>query len=108
MVIEVNKHTFDEHVKGISVVDFFTPDCPTCGKLSSVFDRVSEQKVGVHFFKVDLEDDITLAERFSIEHIPTLIIFKDGQPVNTNVGFLTDDSLSEFIDGVVHDVIEGS
>jgi len=70
MIKELNKHIFTEQVIGISIVDFFTPDCPTCGKLSSVFEKVSEQKTDVNFFKVDLDEDITLAERFSIDHIP--------------------------------------
>ncbi len=100
MIKEIDKHTFDEQIVGVSVVDFFTPDCPTCGKLSSVFERVSEQKSDINFFKVDLEDDITLAERFSIDHIPTLIVFKDGEPVKTNVGFLDDSQLVEFIESI--------
>ncbi len=97
MTTEINKHTFDEQVTGVSIVDFFTPDCPTCGKLSDVFERVSAATTDVKFFKVDLEDDITLAERFSIDHIPTLIVFRDGKPVVTNVGFLDDTQLTAFI-----------
>lgn len=100
MIRDIDKFTFDEVVKGISIVDFYTPDCPTCEKLSSVFEKVSTQKADINFFKVDLEDDITLAERFSIDHIPTLIVFKDGERVKTNIGFLDDIQLIEFIESV--------
>ncbi len=98
MVREIDKIIFDELVTGHCIVDFFTPDCPSCEKLSSVFEAVSEQKDSVNFFKVDLEEDITLAERFAIDHIPTLILFKDGKPVKTSVGFIDSDALIKFVE----------
>lgn len=97
MVKEIDKSNFDEQMKGHCIVDFFTPDCPSCQKLGMVFEKMSEQTSGVNFFKVNLEEDITLAERFSIDHIPALIYFKDGSPVQTSVGFLDDDELARFM-----------
>ncbi|MDR2889560.1 MAG: thioredoxin family protein [Lachnospiraceae bacterium] len=100
MIREIDKSTFDREVGergAISIVDFFTPDCPTCCALGKVFEQVAAEQTDIKFFKVDLEEDITLAERFSIDHIPTLIIFRDGEPIKTNVGYLEAPELTEFL-----------
>jgi len=98
MLKELDKHTFAEAEKGLSVVDFFTPDCPVCSKLGPVLEKTAEERQDLSFFKVNLEDDITLAERFSIDHIPTLILFKNGVPVKSSVGFLSSPQLLAFIE----------
>lgn len=98
MVKEIDKTTFDADVNEACVVDFYTSGCPICEKLSPLFDKVSDQGLSTKFFKVNLEDDMTLAERFNINHVPTTMLFRDGVPVETFVGFMDEDKLVEFIE----------
>ncbi len=97
MTIETNKSLFDEQLKNPCIVDFYTSGCPHCEKLAPVFEELSEHHDHLTFLKVNLDEDITLAERYGIHHVPTLIHFIDGKPISINSGYLDKDNLSAFI-----------
>lgn len=99
MIIQTDKSTFDSHIKSPCVVDFYTSGCPSCEKFAPVFEQAAPQHSDYKFVKVNLDDDITLAERYGITHIPTVMKFIEGEPVETAIGYLDDVELSRFIDG---------
>ncbi len=69
------------------LVDFWASWCGPCRALSPVVDQISQEmadRLTVYKCNVDEEED--LAARFRIVSIPTLILFKGGQPVHTMVG----------------------
>lgn len=96
MTIETDKTLFDEQIMAPCVVDFYTSGCPVCEKLSPVFEELSMEYNDLAFYKVNLDEDITLAERYGIDHVPALMLFKDGQAVKTNVGFLDKEGFAAF------------
>ena len=62
------------------VVDFWAEWCGPCRAMAPAFERVaSEQKTRVRFAKVDTERSQSVAARFGIRSIPTLILFRDGR-----------------------------
>lgn len=97
MLVAADKNTFDAHTKTLCIADFYTSGCPTCERLAPVFAQAATRHTGCTFAKVNLDEDITLAERFGITHVPTIIRFVQGQPVATHVGFLTPEELDAFI-----------
>ncbi len=97
MAIETNKALFDEQIKNPCIVDFYTSGCPVCEKLAPVFEDFSEHCDEIDFFKVNLDEDITLAERYGIDHVPTLILFIEGKPANVHTGFLDIEGIAAFI-----------
>jgi len=99
MVIEADKFTFDEYIKEACIVDFFTTGCPSCEKFSTVYEQVAPKHSEYQFIKVNLDDDLTLAERYGISHIPTVIKFVKGKPVKTTTGYMDDTAFVEFIEG---------
>ena len=73
---------------GVCVVDFFATWCGPCKMLAPVFEELSGEMEGSKFFKVDVDQALDVARKFAITTVPTMIIFKDGQPVDKMIGFL--------------------
>ena len=68
------------------LVDFWAVWCGPCKMLSPVVDQIAEETEGVKFGKVNIDEEMDLAEKYGIMSIPTLMLFKNGEPVNQIVG----------------------
>lgn len=78
-----------ENSKGIAVVDFFATWCGPCKMLAPVFEAASKEVRGkAKFFKVDIDASESIAEKYGIYAVPTMIVFKDGKPVENLAGFM--------------------
>lgn len=78
-----------EKTKGVVVVDFFATWCGPCKMLAPVFEGVSnEMRDKAEFFKLDIDESETIARKYRIAAVPTMIIFKDGVPVENLAGFM--------------------
>lgn len=101
-VIHVNEKTFDSEVINSPIpviVDFWAPWCMPCKMLEPIFEELSKEYINkVKFVKVNTDDNIEIAQRYYISGIPTLIIFKNGKPVNQAVGFMSKKELTKFIE----------
>jgi len=90
MALEFTEQNFDSEVleSGVPVlVDFWAPWCGPCKMMGPVIEDLAKEfegraKVG----KVNVDDNKSLAERFGVMSIPTLIIFKNGQAAGQMVG----------------------
>ena len=86
----INKSEFDSVIaQGVVLVDFFATWCGPCKMLSPVLEEVAKKKEEkLDIVKVDVDQDGELAMRFGIMSVPTMIIFKDGQPMTQLQGFM--------------------
>lgn len=88
---DVTQQTFKQEVldvKGKVLVDFWAPWCGPCQMLGPVLEEIGEDlgdKVKV--VKVNVDEENTLASQYNVSAIPTVILFEDGQPKETFVGF---------------------
>ncbi|MEN6401811.1 MAG: thioredoxin [Armatimonadia bacterium] len=81
------------------LVDFWAPWCGPCRMMSPVVDAVAAKYAGrLKVGKVNVDEDADLAGRFGIRSIPTLMIFKGGQQVDTVVGAVPETELSSRVD----------
>ena len=72
------------------LVDFWASWCGPCRALGPVVEEVGNEMADkLDVYKVNVDDEADLATRFRIVSIPTLILFKNGEPVHTMVGNLT-------------------
>jgi len=101
MITELTQQNFDIEVGTSAVpvlVDFWATWCGPCRMLSPVVDELSEQYAGrVKFCKVNVDEQPRLAMNYSVESIPTLILFRDGQPVSKSVGVVPKASIEQML-----------
>ena len=84
MMKVVNKEEFNKVINetDIVIVDFFATWCGPCKMLSPVLEEVAEAKKDeITIIKVDVDDEVELANKYHISSIPTILIFKKGQIV---------------------------
>ena len=90
-IMEVNDGTFTSEVEGAEqpvIVDFWAPWCTPCRVMDPILDELAEQHQGrIKFTKVNVDENQGIADRFQVLSIPTLILFKGGQPVVRITGF---------------------
>jgi thioredoxin 1 len=83
-IVTLSDATFDEHVKGSDVpvlVDFWAEWCGPCKMISPVLEEIAEEQAGkLQIGKLNIDDNLEVTRRFDVMSIPTLILFKDGEP----------------------------
>lgn len=86
--VELSDNTFkDETSSGYTLVDFWAPWCGPCRMIAPVIEEVAGQYQGkVKVAKLNIDDNQETAQQFRVMSIPTIILFKDGQPVEGIVG----------------------
>ena len=83
-----------EENQGVVVVDFFATWCGPCKMLAPVFAEAGEDmKEEANFYKLDIDESLEIAQQFGVSSVPTMIVFKDGKPVDQIVGFMPKDRL---------------
>ncbi len=100
MAIEITNQNFEEIVlknEKPVLVDFWASWCGPCRMLSPIIDEFSNETQDVVVGKINVDNEELLAAKFGIATIPTLILFKDGQPVKKSSGLISKSQLIEFI-----------
>ena len=86
---DLSESNFQEAVSShpLVVVDFWAPWCGPCKVVSPVLEQLAVEMAGkATFFKLNVDDNPTVSQQFGIQGIPTIMIFKDGRPVDGIVG----------------------
>ena len=103
--VEIKDANFSEIVtqaKTPVLVDFWAPWCAPCRMVAPVVDELAGEYEGrVSFGKVNVDENPKIASQYGIMSIPTLILFKDGQPVSNIVGFRPKDELKKSLDSAL-------
>jgi thioredoxin 1 len=82
----VTDSTFDEVIKNdLVLIDFWAEWCNPCKKLSPILDEISIE-AGLLVGKLNVDENPEKTQEYSVSTIPTMVLFKSGQPVKTIVG----------------------
>ena len=90
MSTAVTESTFDQEVLSSDkpvIVDFWAEWCGPCHAVAPVLDRIVEERNGdLKLVKVNIDEQPALSQRFGVQSIPTMILFKDGEPAAAAIG----------------------
>ncbi len=80
------------------LVDFWAPWCGPCKMIAPSLDEISEEMAGeVKVAKLDIDSNQQIAMKYGVRSIPTMILFKDGQPAATLAGALPKGKIADWI-----------
>ena len=101
----VSDTEFDKDVlaaSGLVLVDFWAEWCGPCKQIGPVLDELANEMKGkIEIAKVNIDENPETPQKYGVRGIPTMIIFKNGQPLATKVGAMPKSKLVEWIDSVV-------
>ncbi|WP_274654401.1 thioredoxin [Paenibacillus humicola] len=101
MATALTKDTFNQTIEnGVTLVDFWAPWCGPCKMQLPIVEELSTELSGkANIAKINVDEEPEIASQFGVMSIPTLILFKDGQPVDKMVGLQSKDALKNKIEG---------
>ncbi len=99
--ITLNKDNFTSEVLESDkpvLVDFWAEWCGPCRMLAPVVEEIAEEFDGsVKVGKVNIDEEPELANKYRVEFIPTLIVFRNGKPESTSTGYVPKEKIKEML-----------
>ncbi len=103
---EINDSNFDQTVLNASLpvlVDFWAPWCGPCRMVGPVLEELAEEFSGkITIGKVNVDENVNSAKKYSVSSIPTMIVFSKGKPVQQVVGARPKKELKDIINSTLN------
>ena len=98
-IMSLNQENFSDNISKTSpvLVDFWAAWCGPCHMLSPVVEELSQDHPEITFAKVNVDEAPELAQQYHISAIPTLLLLRDGELVDTSVGVKSKAELENFL-----------
>ena len=90
MLKKLNTQNFDNEVlnnNGVALVDFYADWCGPCKMVAPIVNEIANERYDITVGKVNVDENNSLAVKYGVVSIPTLIVFKDGKEQTRIVGY---------------------
>ncbi len=97
---QIAEKEFDQEVLQSDIpvlVDFWAAWCGPCRMLSPVISEISDEAEGFKVVGVDVDKSPDIARRYKVFSIPTLLVFRNGEPANRSVGVVSKEEILEMV-----------
>jgi thioredoxin 1 len=100
--LQTSDSNFEKDVIGSNLpalVDFWAEWCGPCKQIGPILEKISDEKKDVvNIYKINIDNNPEIPQKYGVRGIPTLMFFNDGKLVDTKVGSLSKSSLNEWIE----------
>ena len=99
-VVKLTTETFDQEVlqAGQTVlVDFYADWCGPCKMMAPVVEELAGEEPGVKVCKINIDEEMAIAQRYGVMSIPAFIAFKNGEVAGKQVGAMPKSKLQELV-----------
>ena len=99
--ITVTKNNFEETVlknEKTVLLDFLATWCGPCRMIAPIVEEIANERDDITVGKVNVDEERELAKKFGIMSIPTLVILKGGEVVNTGIGYMPKEQILALLD----------
>ncbi|MCD8211714.1 MAG: thioredoxin [Oscillospiraceae bacterium] len=102
-LVHLTEETFNEAVaQGVALVDFWADWCGPCNMLAPAIEDLAEKYEGrAVIAKVDVDNQVELAQRYGVMSIPTVLLMKDGVEQDRKVGLMSEEVYTEALDALL-------
>ena len=97
MIIEYTKESFNSSIQKDSMIIayFYASWCGPCMNFKPIYEKISIEFDDIIFGKINIDENREIAIKYSISVIPTIIFFKNGEPIFSHIGALSEKDLIE-------------
>ncbi len=104
-VVNANENNFQEEVLDAAkpvLVDFWAPWCGYCTRLAPVMDELAEEMSDqIKIAKVNVDESRSLAQKYGVMSLPTMVVFKNGEQVEKLTGYMPKANIAAKVEKVI-------
>lgn len=98
MLKQLNEENFNDFInQDYVLVDFFATWCGPCKMMHPVLENVANARGNIKIAQIDVDQCESIAKKYGVMSIPTLMLFKNGQIVNQKVGYIAEPLVIDWI-----------
>jgi thioredoxin len=105
MALILTDENFDKEIQGSVkpiLVDFFATWCGPCSVLGPILEKISNELDGQFILaKADLDSAPLTAQKFRVDKVPTVVVFKNGKPISGFVGLSPEKNIKDWLENII-------